>query len=210
MLSLMEAANQPVSRLVEAPDLTKDEIKEITRLTFYAPKPQPSDALLIFGAPEGDWSSAAKAYHDGLVKLIVASGGIHERTHGISEAELIKQALIERGVPAEVIITDSAAANTGENAAHFKTILDEKGVAATSVMYLCLRHHAGRCYLTLRKYFPHANISAITHGLLFSGLDITAENWMHDPNKVARVYGEYQRILDYSKLGFTADPSYIL
>ena len=80
-----------LARLHETPELTNEQVGIITDLVFFAPQAQASDVMLVFGAPEGDWSAAAKAYHDGLAKLIVASGGLHGRTKGISEAKLIKE-----------------------------------------------------------------------------------------------------------------------
>lgn len=205
----MEASNFPIKRIVDVPDSSPKQIKLITRLVFYAPPPKSSQALQIFGAPEGDWVPAAKAYHEGLIDLIVTNGGIHERTNGIPEAVLIKKDLATRGVPQSAIMADSTATNTGENAAHFAEILVQQNIEPKAIMFMSVRHHAGRCFLTLRKHFPHSNISAITHGLLFSGLNITADNWTNDPRAMARVYGEYQRILTYFEQGYIADFSSI-
>lgn len=199
-----------IPRDPERPELDADQNELMTKLVFYSPEAQVSDALLVFGAPEGDWSVAAKAYQDGLTKLIVASGGIHERTKGIPEAFLIRDELIRLGVPENVIIVDPTPTNTLENVLHFKQILGECRIHPGSILYLCIYHHSGRCYLTLKKYFPDATITALGHGLLFSGLDIQMHTWTTVEGAEKRVYGEYQRILTYSEKGDIAYPIEIL
>lgn len=200
---------EEIQRLVDAPDLSASQISEITKLVFYAPQAKPSDVMLIFGAPEGDWKVAADAYYNGLTKLIVASGGVHERTKGVAEAVLIRNELVRLGVPPDAILTDLTPTNTLENVLHFKQLLQTKGLQPKSILYLTTYHHSGRCYLTLKKHFPDAIITALSHGLLYSGLDIRSSTWTKVPGAEERVYGEYQRILAYSEKGNIADPSII-
>jgi len=198
-----------VKRLLEVPNLSSDEITKITQLVFYAPAAQSSDVLLIFGAPEGDWEVAAEAYHAGLAKVIVASGGVHERTNGVPESELIKDELLAHGVPAEAILTVPTPTNTLDNVLHFKRLLEANRLKPKSILYLTIYHHSGRCFLTLKKYFPDAMITAIHHGILYSGLDIRRDTWTRVEGAEKRVYGEYERIMTYSAKGDIADPSVI-
>jgi uncharacterized SAM-binding protein YcdF (DUF218 family) len=202
--------NQPLLFFNEASEHPLDKSALMTKLVFYAPEAKASDVMLVFGAPEGDWSIAAKAYHDGLTKLIVTSGGIHERTNGIPEAILIRDELISQGVPSDAIIADTSPTNTLENVLGFKRILKEHGLLCSRILYLTIHHHSGRCYLTIKKYFPDAKITALGHGLLFSGLDIQKDTWTTIEGAEKRVYGEYQRILTYSDKGDIADPREIL
>lgn len=182
------------------------DVQDITNTVFFSPKAKTSEVLLIFGAPEGDWTPAARVYNDKLVPLIIASGGMHRRTNGVPESTLIKANLIQLGIPSEVIIEDANAGNTLENVINFKNILETHYIYPKTIMYLSLNHHSGRCYLTLKKYFPDTQITSITHGYLYSGLDITSENWTNNIASKEHVYGEYERILNYSNKGDIANP----
>ncbi len=209
MSNTKSASSKHLQRLAEVLELSPTEHTNISHLVFYAPSPLESDVMLIFGAPEGDWEVAADAFKAGLAPLIVASGSVHERTKGVAEAILIKRELTRLGVPEDEIITDDTSTNTLENVLHFKKILDQRNIKPKSIIYLTIRHHAGRCFLTLKKYFPEAEITAITHGLLYSGLNFTKDNWLTVEGADARVYGEYQRIMAYADKGDIAGPALI-
>jgi vancomycin permeability regulator SanA len=82
---------------------------------------RPADVAVVFGAqvhPGGRPSStltwrvdtAVDLYRDGLVDRLVMSGGVGES--GYDEAEVMRQMAIERGVPDDAIVVDSAGLNT--------------------------------------------------------------------------------------------------
>jgi len=61
--------------------------------------------------------AAAKLYHTGRVKYIVASGGVEWEYEGeqISEAALMARVMMEEGVPESAILLDKEARKTVEN-----------------------------------------------------------------------------------------------
>lgn len=209
MSALLTKVNVAIQNMSVAPHFTQDELDQITEIVFYAPKARPSDVLLVFGAPVGDWGVAADAYRARLAKHIVASGGVHERTKDVSEADLIKNELVRLGVPEAVILTDSTPTNTLENVTSFMQLLVQHGIGSDKILYLTIYHHSGRCYLTLKKQFPNSTITAINHGLLWSGLDIQRHNWTASIETKLRVYGEYRRIMEYSEKGDIESPNSI-
>lgn len=72
---------------------------------------------------------------------------------------------------------------------------------------MSLNGHSGRCYLTLKKYFPDAKLTAWTY--FYEDLEgIGPDNWMHDPKAIKKVYAEYQRILTYSQRGDIERPDH--
>ena len=80
-----------------------------------------ADVALLLGSPPEiaveRARTAAKLYHSGRVKYILASGGVTWEWDGseISEAELMHNILVREGVPDEVIFLDNEARTTSEN-----------------------------------------------------------------------------------------------
>lgn len=90
---------------------------------------------------KGDWLSAAaerrveraaRAFHEGLAPLVVASGG--RRWDGVSEAEVLAHALERRGVPAAAIVPELLSLSTAENAYFSAELLRQRGITRVGVV----------------------------------------------------------------------------
>src|SRR5882724_5974605 len=96
---------------------TEAEIAEINARHLIETPLQPADLLFVFGtrvdvAERVD--AAVRLWRDGLARWSIVSGGITPGDHR-SECEIIKAAMVARGVPAERILEEHRAQNTGEN-----------------------------------------------------------------------------------------------
>lgn len=98
---------------------------------------QPAAAIVILGAgvyPDGSPSDAMRArmehglrlYEQGLAPLVVVSGG--ERVGPPAEAHLMREWLVESGVPIESIIVEDQSLTTQQNAAYVAPLLHERSV----------------------------------------------------------------------------------
>jgi|GEM_PF-980421 len=82
-------------------------------------------------------------------KKIVVSGGKFggEKT----EAELMKDYLVEMGIPENEIIVEAESRNTIENAKNVSRILEKMGIE--SMLIVTSYTHMKRCYTAFRKFF---------------------------------------------------------
>ena len=93
------------------------EIAEINAKHLIRTPLEPADLLFVFGTWEDvalRAEEAARLWHEGFCRWAIVSGGV---TGGLrrSECEVIKALMVERGVPAERILEEHRATNTGEN-----------------------------------------------------------------------------------------------
>lgn len=118
----------------------------------------PSDAAIVPGNmvfPDGTPSKrlaarldrALELYKAGLVKAVIVSGGTG--TEGYDEARAMKAYLVARGVPAAVVIQDSAGVTTMATARNSAVLMKGRGLkTATAVTQY---FHVPRTTLALRK-----------------------------------------------------------
>lgn len=93
---------------------------------------------------------AARLFHAGVAPLVIASGG-RMRVEGSrqSEAEAMRQILIDLGVPAGNIVLEDASENTIENIVFVRRLVGDKTIALVTSAY----------------HMPRALRLARTHGL---------------------------------------------
>lgn len=129
-----------------------------------------SDAALVLGSkvePGGKPSVRLKArldrtaelFKEGHFPLIIVSGG-----HGIEgypEGTVMKEYLVEQGVPAEVIIADNEGVDTWSSAVNTAVILDERRIQ--SVLVVTQYFHLPRSRMALRKCGVTEIASAYPH-----------------------------------------------
>ncbi len=192
-----------IPREVEVPDLTEDEIREITAVTFAEVNPQKADILFVFGTCDVDWKPVAKLYIDGLVDRVLVTGFLGKSYYetGIPLAHSIADLLVEYGVPKDDILIQNRSANTLEDVIFGKEVLDENKINPKSILFSAKAHACGRAARTLRKYFPLAQLFPFAINGEYDGVFVTREDWWRHEISKARVYGEYLRIKKYSERG---------
>ena len=109
--------NRSIPREVAVDDLSPEEIERITQTVFVAPESQPVDFLFIFGTSTIDneiLESVARDYQKGrFPKVMVTglSGRLYSET-GKPVAHIMRDELIARGVPSEVILVQDRSTTT--------------------------------------------------------------------------------------------------
>lgn len=198
--------SRSIPREVAVEDLSPEEIEHITQTVFVAPESQPADLLFIFGTSTIDsdaLESVARDYQKGrFPKVLVTglSGRLYSET-GKPVAHIMRDELIARGVPADVILVQDRSTNTLEDVAFGLDVLKAYDIFPESIAFLCKAHHSGRCLRTLRKFFPSHTLSPITYLAEYDGVKVSKEDWYQHEVSRGRVYGEYLRIIEYSKRG---------
>jgi vancomycin permeability regulator SanA len=103
---------------------------------------------------------SVELYEEGYFKYIVVSGGIGKE--GFDEAKVMKEYLVNKGIPSEIIIEDSKGYNSFMTAENTKAIM--KDLNLDSVMVITQYFHITRTKLAFNKlgfknvYAAHAEI----------------------------------------------------
>ena len=199
--------NCSIPREVAVEDLSPEEIEGITQTVFVTSDPHPAaDLLFIFGTSTIDGevleSVARACLQDRFPKVLVTglSGRLYDET-GKPVARIMRDELIARGVPSDLILVQDRSTNTLEDVAFSLNVLEKHDISPESIAFLCKVHHSGRCLRTLRKFFPSQTLSPVTYLAEYEGVKISKEDWYQHEVSRGRVYGEYLRIIKYTERG---------
>ena len=199
--------NRSIPREVSVEGLSPEEIEHITQTVFVASEPQPTtDLLFVFGTSTIDneilESVARGCQQDRFPKVLVTglSGRLYSET-GKPVAHIMRDELIARGVPSDLILVQDRSTNTLEDVAFSLDVLEQHSISPESIAFLCKAHHSGRCLRTLRKFFPSQILSPITYVAEYDGVEVSKEDWYQHEASRGRVYGEYLRIIKYTQRG---------
>lgn len=150
---------------------------------------------------------AAEIYQDGLVDKILFTGGFGRITREIwnmPEAErfaLVAQGL---GVPAEDIMLDTTATNTGENIAHSQRILTEVGMTPVRAIIVELPFRGRRTRSALEVQWPALDFIMTSPSLTFEEFVAVyeGEGPLSVEEFVSVLVGDVQRIIEYGNRGW--------
>ncbi|MCL2094671.1 YdcF family protein [Candidatus Saccharibacteria bacterium] len=117
--------------------------------------PEHADAIVVGGAGSRvDMAEcASRLYFLGLSPIIVVSGFRHPDFKE-AEANLLGDRLLELGVPAEAILRDPKAANTGENILFSAALLADRGIYPKTVILVHRPFMSRRFKATAEAQWP--------------------------------------------------------
>ena len=176
--------NSSIPREVAVEDLQPEEVEHITQTVFVASESEPVDLLFIFGTSSIDseiLESVACACQRGHFPKVLVSGLSGRRYYetGRPLVSIMRDELITRGVPSDIILVQDKSTNTLEDVAFSLNVLEEHDISPNSIAFLCKAHHSGRCLRTLRKFFPSQTLLPITYVAEYDGIRVSRENWYH-------------------------------
>ncbi len=194
-----------------SPELTPDLIQEITEIVFGIPNQpiQPCDIIFVFGGSHpGIWQAAAQAYHEGLGKALVVTGGHKPGMHhptwtggDTPESHVIRRELIKLSVPENIIFYEDKSTNSLENVLCAQTVYDFSNI--TSVLAVCKNYGVGRQCRTLKRQIAKT-IKVIPYPFdteAGNGPFITRHTWMNYEESKSLVFIQVVKIYQYGKLG---------
>jgi uncharacterized SAM-binding protein YcdF (DUF218 family) len=182
-----------------------DEIAAINARHLIETPLRPADLLFVFGtradvAERVD--AAVRIWRDGLVRWSIVSGGV---TPGdvSSECEIIKAAMVARGIPAERILEEHRAQNTGENVIFSLPVIDAALGRNTIRSVICLGNSwtARRYPMTLQRHWPEVEKMLVT----VDSFATPRALWHTNPEFRRRVLVEWDKIEPYKAKGFIAE-----
>jgi hypothetical protein len=173
----------------------------ITQFLFLQDPPAPVDLCFVLGCPTPtNMQPAVDLFRDGLTPWIVVSG--HGPTpQSVPESETFRDYAVERGVPADVIILESAATNTLENFTFSHPIIEQRfgWAGIRRVAIVAKPYHMRRAVMTARQQWPaHLRLLARPS---YHPDDPPAETWWQTTSGRRFVLAELRAIGTYALEG---------
>ncbi|MDN3274840.1 YdcF family protein [Frankia sp. RB7] len=184
---------------------TADEIAEINRTHLIDTPLRPADLLFLFGTREDvalRVETAARLWREGLFRWSIVSGGVTAGSEQ-SECTIIKAAMVDAGIPADRILEEHRAMNTGENVIFSLPIIDAALGLHTIRSAICLGNTwtARRYPMTLHRHWPEVEKMLLT----VDSFATPRMLWHTDAEFRRRVLHEWDKIAPYRAKGFIAE-----
>lgn len=185
--------------------LTADEIAEINRTHLINTPLRPADLLFMFGTREDvalRVDAAARLWRDGLFRWSIVSGGVTPGSEQ-SECTIIKAAMAAAGIPAELVLEEHRAMNTGENVIFSLPVIDAALGLQNIRSVICLGNTwtARRYPMTLHRRWPEVEKMLLT----VDSFATPRALWHLDAEFRRRVLHEWDKIEPYRARGFIAE-----
>jgi hypothetical protein len=175
----------------------------------------PAECLLVFGGHDiGVARRAAELYGEGVVPLIIVSGGSKAVPDGSgfpTEADAIADVLVRHGVPKDIISLERLATNTSENFWLSAELLRDLGMSPRTFLVVTKPYAECRIIATARRRWPDKQVAVTSEQIQFDGYltgDIPADRVL------SMLAGEALRLEAYAATGLIDPgepvPDYIL
>ena len=187
-------------------DLPSDE--EIARINaehLISTPLRAADLLFVFGGRYGVDETVAAAvdlWHSRFFRHAIVSGGATQGDPR-TECAVIRDGMVEGGVPAELILEENRATNTGENVLFSLPVIEAALGLSNIKSVICLGKicTARRYPMTLHRHWPEVEKMLVT----INPFAAPVERWHTDPAFRDRVMQEWRKIEPYRAKGFIAD-----
>jgi uncharacterized SAM-binding protein YcdF (DUF218 family) len=191
-----------VDRSNRLPDAA--EIAEINATHLIRTPLKPADLLFLFGTREDverRVDEACRLWREGFFQWSVVSGGVTPGS-ALSECEIIKAAMVARGIPPQRILEEHRALNTGENVIFSLPVLDAALGLKNIRSVICLGNTwtARRYPMTLHRHWPEVEKMLVT----VDGFETPLAHWHTNPVLRSRIIREWDKIEPYMAKGFIA------
>ncbi len=184
---------------------TADEIVEINRTHLIDTPLRPADLWFMFGTREDVGlraDTAARLWRESLFRWSIVSGGVTPGSEQ-SECTIIKAAMVAAGIPADLILEEHRAMNTGENVIFSLPIIDAVLGLQDIRSVICLGNTwtARRYPMTLHRHWPEVEKMLLTVDSFATPRAV----WHTDVEFRRRVLHEWDKIEPYKARGFIAE-----
>ncbi|MFE5851735.1 YdcF family protein [Streptomyces sp. NPDC056500] len=164
---------------------------------------RPVDVAIGLGSHDlGVAAHAAELYLSGLFPTLVFTGGNSPTTVKVfprGEAVHFREHAIDLGVPAEAILLEPNAGNTGQNITLSREVLAAAGITPASVLLVSKPYMERRSFATARKLWPDVEILCASEPLEF---DDYLKSIGNEKLVLDMLVGDLQRVIEYPTLGF--------
>jgi uncharacterized SAM-binding protein YcdF (DUF218 family) len=184
---------------------TAQEIAEINATHLITTPINPADLLFVFGTREDVERRVDEAHRpwcEGYFRWSIVSGGVTSGSK-LSECEIIKSAMVARGIPPQRILEEHRAMNTGENVIFSLPIIEAALGRSNIRSVICLGNSwtARRYPMTLHRHWPEVEKMLLT----VDGFETPLALWHTDSEFRRRIFSEWDKIEPYKAKGFIAE-----
>lgn len=167
---------------------------------------RPVDVAIGLGSHDlGVAAHSAELYRAGLFPTLVFTGGNSPTTAKVfpcGEAVHFREHAIDLGVPADAILLEPNAGNTGQNITLSRDVLAAADITPTTVLLVSKPYMERRSFATARKLWPEVEIICASEPLEF---DDYLKSIGDDKLVLDMLVGDLQRMIEYPKLGFAIE-----
>lgn len=167
----------------------------------------PADAILALGYKDlredaqvlpAVGERAAELYNKALAPAVIVSGGITATFFkGKTEAAVLKEILLSKGVPETAIIVEDKSTNTQENMVFSRKAA--KGLSLKSLITVGHAIYGRRILMTLAKNWPEIENPMLSNAW-YPGHN--QKNWSDNPEYFALAIAQFERLDAYVAKGF--------
>ncbi|WP_333776404.1 YdcF family protein [Streptomyces sp. IBSBF 3136] len=146
--------------------------------------------------------TAVDLYKRGMAPLLVFTGATSPTTRERmprGEAVHYRERALELGVSDSAVLVEPRARNTGENIRFSRELLEEAGIAVSSVLLISKPYEERRAYATARKLWPSVEIVSASSPMTLEGYVDSIGNARL---VIDMLVGALQRLLIYPAQGF--------
>lgn len=184
---------------------TEAEIAAINTQHLIDTPLRPADLLFVFGTRidvDIRVAEACRLWREGYFRHAIVSGGVTPGSD-LSECAIIADAMVERGVPADIILREDRAMNTGENVIFSLPVIERALGLANIGSVICLGNSwtARRYPMTLHRHWPEVEKMLVT----VDSFAVPRALWHTDPEFSRRMLAEWDKIEPYRARGFIAE-----
>jgi uncharacterized SAM-binding protein YcdF (DUF218 family) len=185
--------------------LSEAEIAAINATHLIDTPLKPADLLFVFGTREDvaeRVDEAWRLWREGYCRWAIVSGGVTPGAQ-LSECAIIKPAMVARGIPADKILEEHRAMNTGENVIFSLPVIDAALGLKNIRSVICLGNSwtARRYPMTLHRHWPEVEKMLVT----VDSFTTPRSLWHTDPKFRRRMLHEWDKIEPYKARGFIAE-----
>ncbi|QNA78476.1 YdcF family protein [Streptomyces sp. So13.3] len=167
---------------------------------------RPCSAAITLGSLDlGVATNTADLYHACMFPTVVFTGDTSTATKARfprGEANHYREHALFLGVPDAAILLEPKATNTGQNIGFSREVLENAGIAVTTLLLISMPYMQRRAYATCRKLWPEVEPVCVSQPLTYDEYVKT-----HDDEKqfIDMLMGDMERVMEYPKRGFAIE-----
>jgi uncharacterized SAM-binding protein YcdF (DUF218 family) len=154
------------------------------------PALRPSDAIVVISGDEqmARFAEGVNLYEEGFGKYLVFSGAAYD--NGTSNADVMRQLAIRRGVPAAAILEEPQGEDTWGNAVYTRQVLEEHRLG--SAILVTSPYHLRRAKATFDAAYTGSGIELMVHAAPDS--QWRKLSWWQQPETRRLTFTELQKL----------------
>ncbi|MFF8715586.1 YdcF family protein [Streptomyces sp. NPDC015184] len=168
--------------------------------------PRPCSVMIGLGSHDlGVADTAVELYRRGMAPLIVFTGATSPTTRDQmprGEAVHYRERALELGVPADAVLVEPRARNTGENLRFSRELLEGAGVDVSSVLLVSKPYEERRAHATARRLWPGVEFVSASGPMTFEEYVASIGD---DRLVIDMLVGALQRLMVYPARGFMVE-----